>query len=315
MLQGSARDGYFWRMVRFIPMFGLLSFSFLFFLGSIGCCNSVGWATQPSENVAQWGAWEAAKNLYDSQKFQDSLIALQGKPLDNANYYYNLGTSYYKLTQIGPAIAYLEKANRLRPHDSDTRYNLSIARAALGQTIGVDKLDPASNGLDQLAAQLSLDEVRVLLGFFGMLVLLVWLRTYLKTRSLRKVFMTPHLRARAGEGQSGASFAPMTPLAIAGLVGLLLISCIFGLEKWASTTPAAVSLHRHSVRSGPGERYSELAKLEAGTQLRILPTSSEASTDLSSTGQDTPGKTETWQQVRYSHDGIGWVKMSSLLVL
>ncbi|MEO5971220.1 MAG: hypothetical protein ABIQ95_14930 [Bdellovibrionia bacterium] len=278
-------------MTRFYRMFVLL----LFFCAYLSFGKLTASAAQPSEKGAQWGDWETARNLYDSQRFQDALEALQTKPLDNANYYYNLGTIQYKLTQLGPAIAHLEKANRLRPHDSDIRYNLSLARSVLGQAIGADKLDPASNALEQLADQVSLDEVRFLLGLLGMLVLLAWLRAYLNTRSIRKMFMTP--------------------LGNIGLAGFILTTCIFGLQKWASTAPPAVSIQRHSVRSGPGERYSELARLEAGTKLRLLPTSTESSTELSTNLQGSQEKRDTWQQVRYSHEGIGWVKISSLLVL
>jgi tetratricopeptide (TPR) repeat protein len=287
MLQGSARRGYFCKMIRFYVMFACFSA----FVSSLGTSPGLVWAA-PSPNLTQWGEWETAKNLYDSQRFQETLDALHAKPLDNANYYYNLGTVYYKLTQLGPAIANLEKANRLRLHDSDIKYNLAIAKAVLGQAIGPDKLDPASTPLEQLADQISLDEVRTLLGFLGLLVLVVWIRAYLNTRSIRKIFTTS--------------------LGNIGLAVFILTTCIFGLERWSSSSPPAVSIQRHSVRSGPGEHFSELARLEAGSKLRLLPTLTEASSDLSISD---PGKAETWQQVRYSHEGIGWVKISSLLVL
>lgn len=297
MLQGSAGDGYFCRMAGFYRVILVFLFLTISPLSSLGFTEARVWAAHPSENLTQWGEWEGAKNLFDSQRFQEALQALQEKPLESPNYYYNLGTVYYKLTQIGPAIAYLEKANRLRPRDSDIQHNLSIARTVLGQAIGVDKMDPASNALEQLADQISLDEVRALMGFFGMAFLLVWLRAYLTTRSIRKVFTTP--------------------LGNIGLAGLILTSCIFGLEKWSSTTPPAISIQRHSVRSGPGEHYSELAKLEPGSKVRLLSTSTESSTDLPGTANS--GKTQaepvTWQQVRFTQQGVGWVKISSLLVL
>ena len=51
--------------------------------------------------------------------------------------YYNLGNAYYKAGKVAPAILNYERALLLNPGDSDTRFNLQVARQKT-----VDKIEP-----------------------------------------------------------------------------------------------------------------------------------------------------------------------------
>src|SRR5205807_615311 len=97
---------------------------------------------------------------------------------DDSAYFYNLGTASFRSGKIGAAVAYLEKANRLEPHDPATQHNLQIAREALGQAIGRSHLDPASTWSEEIADHVTLNEIRGTLGLVGTILVLVWLRAY-----------------------------------------------------------------------------------------------------------------------------------------
>ncbi len=255
--------------------------SSIFLFGSRVCVAS------PSSEK-DWGEWLRAKSSYDSQKYEDALEVFKEHPKDDASYHYNLGTVYFKLGKFGASLAHLEKANRMHPHDSDIQHNLSLVRNRLTQLMGADKLDPASTLPEQIADRLSLDEIRTALGLLGMIAVILWIRNYLKTHSLKN--------------------AILSPTGLFALTGFIVAAGVYGIQRWADAYPPAICLQKEPIRSGPGEHYIELSQTEEGSKLRLLgPTAQDSSS--------VQNESETWHQVRYSGDGIGWVKSSCLLVL
>jgi tetratricopeptide (TPR) repeat protein len=232
-----------------------------------------------------WAEWQDARNHFSAGHWNEALSDLLAHPnLSDSSYYYNVGTTYYRLGNYGLAVANLEKANRIRPHHPDIQANLAIARQSLGQKIGYDLLDPASFWIEQLADQVEFDEVRATLGFLLLGLFLIWIRSYSKTHQINKVFFHP-----------------------AAYLGTFAVGITFGvylMRLWANTHPCAVLVEAQVIRSGPGEHFQQLKEVELGSKLRVLGPIS------------TPEETQDlWNQVRYSTDGIGWVKSKSLLVL
>jgi tetratricopeptide (TPR) repeat protein len=260
--------------------------------------------------------YDSARAAFSEGKYQDALRQFESHPRDDSAYFYNLGTTLLKLNRVGTAEAYLEKANRMQPHDIAIQQNLQLARNALSQTLGAEKMDPASSWLETISDNLRLDEIRGAFGLVSFIIALFWIRSYLKTRKLRETLLKP-----AG---------------LLGIGALLLTSGLYGIERLA-VNAEAVCLDRTSIRSGPGDTYSEVGQAEAGTKLRALgPTSETLSTgnapaasagspteeasptpslSPSSTGDTGQSGTSLWRQVRYSADGIGWVRASSVLLL
>jgi tetratricopeptide (TPR) repeat protein len=227
---------------------------------------------------ADTGNWNHFKELYEAGNFQQALEALRTQPENSAAYFYNLGNVYYRLGQYGNAVADFEKANRLKPRDSEIHGNLLMARSQLARTLGEDRLDPASSWLERVTDYAPMDEIRGALGLIVLLVSLYWLRIYSRSRSLKRTLSQP-----AG---------------VAGLIAFALTACIYSAERLAtSTTPAAV-VERQIIRSGPGDQYQELTRVEPGMKLRALgPVNGD------------------WRQVRYTQDAIGWIRSSSVLLL
>ena len=229
--------------------------------------------------------WENANSSFNSENWTQALTELLASPsLNDSSYYYNLGTTYYHIGNFGLAVAFLEKANRIRPHHPDIQTNLRLARHSLSNKIGQGRLDPASLWFEHLADQISFDEVRATLGFLLLLLVLVWMRAYSKTHRIDKVFFHP--AAYLGTAALGITF------------GMYLI------RLWANSHPCAVLLETQAIRSGPGQHFQLLGEAEIGSKVRILgPVNQQHES------------TELWNQVRYSSDGIGWISSKSLIIL
>ncbi|OFZ20166.1 MAG: hypothetical protein A2X94_09680 [Bdellovibrionales bacterium GWB1_55_8] len=228
--------------------------------------------------------------LYQESKFQEAITRLLASPEhDSTAYHYNLGTLYLKTGVAGLSVAHLEKANTLKRHDADIQYNLQLARSEVSKLLGADRLDPASTAVERLADRISLEEVRGTLGLLAFLISALWLRSYMKSRSVRRVLLQP------------ASLLLLFALSITLL--------LFGAQRYTELHPSGVLLEPQAVRSGPGNSFLELARVEAGTKLRIVNT---AGSPEQGGGTPEPSK---WLQVRYSADEIGWVRASSLLLL
>lgn len=231
-----------------------------------------------AESGANWSQWQDARTLYEQGKFEDAFKALSAQPSTDAFYFYNLGTIAYRLGRTGAALGYFEKANRLKSHDPDIRHNLEAVKADLSRTLGTEKLDPASSWAENLADHVSLEELRGVLGLMGLILSFFWIQIYRKSRSLRPTLLHP-----------------------AGLIGSAMLAVLiglYGLEIQANSHSPAVALLRETIRSGPGDTFVQLSTVEAGTKVRLLGPS-----------------TNSWFQVRFSRDGVGWIPAASLVVI
>jgi tetratricopeptide (TPR) repeat protein len=275
LLQGRVPCRYVRRMQKFIRIF-------LFILLS----GQSAFSAPP----ASWSDWQEAKNFYEAGDYEAALQVFKAHPREGSSYYFNLGTLYSRLHRWGEAIAHLEKANKLHPHDPDIQFNLAFVRNELSQQLGSEKLDPASSWVEELADRVSLDEVRATLGLLGVIVLALWIQAYWKTRDLKHAIIQP----------SG----------IIGLFCFFITLGIYGIQRWADEHPPAICLNHLVIRSGPGNHFLELSQLNAGTKVRLLgPSAPEAIQ-----GSNSP-QSEVWKQIRYSAEGIGWIPASSLLTL
>jgi len=78
-----------------------------------------------------------ASELYTSGKYQEALnewLSVYKSGYRSANLDYNIGNTYFKLSNVAGAILFYERALLFRPADEDISYNLQIAR-----TLVVDK--------------------------------------------------------------------------------------------------------------------------------------------------------------------------------
>jgi tetratricopeptide (TPR) repeat protein len=245
--------------------------------------TNVAYAAQSEDG--NWLHWQEARQLYQSGKYDDAFQSLSAQPSGNDPlYFYNLGTIAYRQGRTGAALGYFEKANRLKRHDPDIYHNLELTRSELEKTLGPGKLDPASNWTENLADQVSLEEIRGVFGAIMLILAIFWIRTYWKNRDLKATLLRP--------------------AALVGAVALLLVGGLYWTETLASSRSPAVALSRQSVRSGPGDTFVELGQVDAGAKVRLLGSASSEG-----------AAAEEWLQVRFSPDGIGWVRAKDFLVI
>lgn len=267
-----------------------------FFWG--GLCSSVSFGVEKIQEGAwnsQGVSWAGAKVLYDAGRYEEALKAFMSQPLiENPNYYFNLGNVYYRMGRYGAALAFYEKAKKLDMRDLGVQKNIQIVRNRLIlQMGGQDRLDPASHAIEVLSDRLPLDEVRATIGLLVIVISLIWLRRYLKTKNIYQTFFH----------------------AASMLVGtaLLLTLFFYATKRYSERTPAAVVLESQVLRSGPGEQFMDLGRLDPGVKIRVLSeVFSEESVQKDGNQDLNPGR---WRKIRYSQDGVAWVHDASLLLL
>lgn len=230
----------------------------------------------------------AFSDLEAAGKYKEAIALLQQRPTYDTNYFFNLGILYGKDQHPGLAVSYLEKANHLKPHDPEILKNLNIAQQQLRRSLitgksQVTELDGASNSLEKFADRIRQDEIMGVIGLVVLIVSLLWIRAYLKTRNITKTFLKP-------SGWFGA-------------LAVVLSFALYGIHRTGSSNPPAVLLMRQPLRSGPGMNYPETVTLDAGIKVRMVGSSI------------TLNETEGWQKIRYQGDRTAWIPLSSLLAL
>src|SRR4030067_1448223 len=101
-------------------------------------CPNLLYSQENSTEFVQKGT-----RYYDSSNFKSATQAYQqllNRGIKDATVYYNLGNAYFRDKQLGKAILYYRKAQRLSPRDSDIATNLSYSRLFV-----LDKIKSSSN--------------------------------------------------------------------------------------------------------------------------------------------------------------------------
>lgn len=220
-------------------------------------------------------------------QYREAIQALQQSPTYDATYFFNLGILYGKMNQPGLAHAYFEKANRLHPHDPEILRNLKVARDQLQKQLSATQsdigIDSASDQFERFSDRIQGDEILGVIGLVLVIVSLLWIRAYLKTRHLTKTFLKP----------SGWF----------GVLALMLVTAFYGVYKAGSYNPPAVVLIKQPLRSGPGMNYPEITNIEPGIKVRMMGSAV------------TVNENELWQKIRYKSDQTAWIPLSNLLPL
>ena len=73
-----------------------------------------------------------ANSLYEAKDYagaMEAYISILDLGVESGNLYYNLGNAFFKSGKIGYAILCYDRANRIKPRDSDIKSNLEYARS------------------------------------------------------------------------------------------------------------------------------------------------------------------------------------------
>ena len=80
--------------------------------------------------VQRW--FDQANTFYEQQQFDSARVYYERiieSGIENSAVYYNLGNTSFRRADLGQAILYYSRAQRLAPTDPDIRHNLRFARA------------------------------------------------------------------------------------------------------------------------------------------------------------------------------------------
>jgi tetratricopeptide (TPR) repeat protein len=72
---------------------------------------------------------QKAEDFYNNKKFDEALkiyTSIESDGYKSSDFYYNFGNIHYRLGNLGKAILYYEKANKLNPQDANVKHNLNI---------------------------------------------------------------------------------------------------------------------------------------------------------------------------------------------
>ena len=86
----------------------------------------------PAVCAGQDAFFDEGNQRYQEGDFDGALagyVQILDSGLKSGELYYNIGNTYFKLSNLGPAILYYERARRLMPGDDDLLANLELARS------------------------------------------------------------------------------------------------------------------------------------------------------------------------------------------
>ena len=135
---------------------------------------------------------DEAATAYGEQKYSLAISiyekCLNLSPEPSAELYYNLGCAYYKDGQLSSAILSLERAYRLDPSDSDTRYNLNFLADHTAEKVEQPRSQMLSRMMHSMTHWFSLPVwMSLALGSFVVFVLLIFLFTYGRSDRKRRI--------------------------------------------------------------------------------------------------------------------------------
>lgn len=194
----------------------------------------------------------------------------------NAELYYNLGNSYFKLNRVAYAILNLERAYLLKPYDEDIEFNLEYAK-----TFTVDRIEP----LPVFFLVKWYRSARGILSSNGWAwVSLIWLAAVLGLALTFWFSLNPYTKR--------ISFA-------FGIVVLtfFLFSTVFSSQekhRVALRNEAIIFQPVVTVKSSPGDAGKEIFILHSGTKVQIT----------KAVGQ--------WVEIRIADGNKGWISSETI---
>ena len=211
--------------------------------------------------VAEAGADEysdimrEANDLYAAEEFQQALDKykeIEQAGMESSALYYNMGNSYFRLSDAGNAILYYERSLRLDPSNRDIQTNLEMARQYTTDRIEqVPEFVMLSWGRNLRTSVSANAWAWISIIFLAVAAVLLLLYFYGKTSSIRKICFI---------------FSMVCVL-------LFLVSMGFSLSQRQDILNddyAIVMAEVSSVRGAPDDSAKGLFVLHEGTKLTVI---------------------------------------------
>ena len=230
--------------------------------------------------AGQGAFFDEGNQRYQEGDF-DGALASYGRILDDGlesgELYYNVGNTYFKLGELGPAILYYERARRLMPGDDDLLANLELARS------------------------LTADEVTPLPGFWLFRVVGWWV-ALLPRQALVWLVALAYLTAMAAVIL--VILRPATVPAAWGrrvAIACATVTVVFGVNLAArelgigAAEEAVIMAEETEVQSAPSDDSAlQIFAVHEGTKVRI------------------DRRSDAWIEIVLEDGKVGWVRADQL---
>ncbi|MDP6580316.1 MAG: tetratricopeptide repeat protein [Vicinamibacterales bacterium] len=233
-----------------------------------------------SVSAGQGAFFDEGNQRYQDGDFDGALeryVQILDEGLESGELYYNIGNTYFKLGELGPAILYYERARRLMPGDDDLLANLELARS-----LTADEITPLPRFW----------VLRTVGWWVGLLPLaaLVWLVALAYLTAMAAVIL--------------AILRPATPLAtwarrvaIAGATVSLVLGINLAIREMGigSAEEAVIMAEEVEVQSAPSDDSTlQIFAVHEGTKVQI------------------DRRSEAWVEVVLEDGKVGWVRTDQL---
>ena len=132
--------------------------------------------------------FNAANRLYEDADYKGALngyLKLEENNYQSASLYFNTGNCFFKEGELGYAILYYLRAQKITPGDEEIKSNLEFARQFLPTIMEGVRINPVSGFFDSLAAPFTLNGIAWTSSiFFVVFMLLLSARLYYRFHGL-----------------------------------------------------------------------------------------------------------------------------------
>ncbi len=226
--------------------------------------------------------WEQANQAYISENYPQAISlydSLENQGFASAKLFYNRGNAHFKEGQIGPAILYYNKAQRLDPGNADIRHNLLIANAQVRDRIDAVPEFFLKTWMRQAMYRLGSDGWAAWSLVFFVLALAAMLLYLLSNKlTIRKIGFYSAI------------------LALLLSIGALTFAAI-QRQKILYPDEAIVILSAAPVKSEPTASGRDVFVLHEGTKVRLV------------------GELSGWREIVLPDGNQGWIEAASIAVI
>jgi len=207
----------------------------------------------------------------------ESYLRIEDAGFESGPLYYNIGNTYFKLAELGPAILYFERARRLMPGEDDLEANLQLARS-----LTVDEVTPLPSFLPFRAVRWWVHLLPI-----GLLAWVVGAAYVSSMASVTLVLLRPRSASAVWAGRIAV---------VAAGVAIVLGANLVALELRIGEPPRAVVMAEAAdVHSAPSDDPSlQVFTVHEGTTVQV---------DRQSDG---------WVEVVLLDGQVGWLRSSAL---
>lgn len=130
----------------------------------------------------------SGNHLYDSAQYRqalDSYLELESGGYQSAALFFNIGNCYFKEGDLGHAMLYYLRAQRLDPGDDEIKTNLEFARQFMPTIMEGVRINPVSGFIDTITAPFTLNSLAWISSlFFVLLMLTIGIHIYFQNSGL-----------------------------------------------------------------------------------------------------------------------------------